>query len=376
MEATMLLNLPLPDPEETARSERQALWRAQSVAGLKKDRERRMKELVSLKSAISEAVNAYEQIDKGSVPHISLRTRFIRLNQERPIPSAETGDDSTTTTNAQKLLKADRESRPPLTKLIARKTNSLQLYLSAIYVAHLEVSPGKKFQNDKHLNAFSADGVASWATLAGLRSPSTPRARRLRVTRALKELSSIGLVDAGPHGARDRFKSFRLCMEDGSNRTYAPPSPVSKVVKLPPSFFLRGWHLALQPKEIATFLAILEMTKGLSSKRHETGIALPETVRQKRYGLSGEAYESIHELEEFGLIEIHDPMPNRRRGKVRTATEDERSAAERAEKSFEPSPYRFIPKDLDMVFDRDARETVLKCLKESNIPPRLSDSLI
>ena len=31
---------------------------------------------------------------------------------------------------------------------------------------------------------------------------------------------------------------------------------------------------------------------------------------------SGETYEAIHELAEFGLIDIHDPMPNRRRGRI------------------------------------------------------------
>jgi hypothetical protein len=45
------------------------------------------------------------------------------------------------------------------------------------------------------------------------------------------------------------------------------------------------------------------------------GVALPETVRRSTYELSDEAYQTIHELEEFGLIKIHDLMPGRRFGR-------------------------------------------------------------
>lgn len=358
------------DTEETRRYERQAEWRARSVAGLKQRRDQRLKTLKGQEPSIARALRAYAKLDEGSVPHINLRTGFIRLNPARPAPSELEANDNLTTSKRQQLLKADLDTRPPLTQLINRKSNSLQLYLTAIYVAHLEGKPGKIYGN-RHRNALAADGLDSWSTLAGLAGSGSLRARRLRITRALEELTGVDLVGVGSEGTRDRFELFTLCREDGSHKKYGPPSPVASVVKLPAAFFVHGWHLVLDPKEIATFLAILEMTRGVAARNEEGSVALPEVVRWERYGLSGEAYESIHELEEFGLIDIYDPMPNRRRGKIQLPSKDERSAAERDEKSFEPVPYRFIHGDLELIFNRDARETVFDCLNESDIPPRL-----
>ncbi|TQC41943.1 hypothetical protein EEB14_51760 [Rhodococcus sp. WS4] len=42
------------------------------------------------------------------------------------------------------------------------------------------------------------------------------------------------------------------------------------------------------------------------------GVDLKEAVRYTTYGLSGEAYNSIHMLARFGLITLIDPIPNRR----------------------------------------------------------------
>jgi hypothetical protein len=354
------------DDEDLQRQQRQADWRARSVLGLTAHRALRFKTLNAKDLSIRRAVEAYARLDAGSVPHIGLRTGFIRLDPPRPVLE----EPEEASADRQKALQADLASRPPLTKLIHRKTNALQVYLTAIYLAHLDGQPGKSFRNERR-NAVKAGGQDSWALLAGLAGLGSPRARRLRVTRTLAELASNELVAIGPDGLRDRFEFFELCREDGSHRRYSPPGAASGAVLLPAAFFAHGWHLVLEPKEIATLLAIVEMTRSIVAAGIDNSIALPEVVRWERFGLSGEAYESIHELEEFGLISIRDPMPNRRRGKVRPPSPDERSAAETDEQSFEPVPYRFTHRALELVFNRDARSVVSTCLRSSTFPPRL-----
>ena len=112
-----------------------------------------------------------------------------------------------------------------MTRLVHRKSNALPLLLTAIYVAHLEGTPGRAFSNG-HRNATKVTGGAeSWATLAGLYASgkSGPRNRRVRVTRALAQLEAVGLIETGRERQRDRFEFFRLNREDGSQRQYTIP---------------------------------------------------------------------------------------------------------------------------------------------------------
>src|SRR5262249_28078241 len=220
------------------------------------------------------------------------------LNEPRPeFPDLDTEAIQDPKLRSKSRLRRDIQTRPSLTKLVNRKTNALSLLLTIIYIAQLECQPGRIFRN-RHNNAIAKPNAPSWATLAGL-GVAPLRVRRVRVTRALRELADIGLVLIGPSGERDRFEGFRLYREDGTQKRYTPPGQhVGNVVRLPASFFLNGWHLVLEPREIAVLLAITELTnRTLRSRRrdHEHSVALPESVRWTRYGLSGEVYEAVHE---------------------------------------------------------------------------------
>jgi len=56
----------------------------------------------------------------------------------------------------------------------------------------------------------------------------------------------------------------------------------------------------------------------------------------------GEVYEAVHELAEFSVIELNDPMPARRRGKFRPFTEKQQDIALSRGDRPGPVPYRFI----------------------------------
>lgn len=359
-----------------ARAERQAAWREKSAGPLKARRKKRLDDLQGTRTALRRAIDAYQVIDEGQVPTVRLRESFVRLAEARPSPS-EVEPDLDRKQQIANRLRRDVATRPPLTKLVFRKTNALALYLTAIYVAHLEGAPGAQFQN-RHRNAITESGIHSWASLAGLGGPAggskgAPRARRVRVTRALTELAKFNLVEIGSAGEWEKFEGFRLNREDGSQHTYSVPGEdAGGTLKLPASFFLKGWHLVLSPAEIAVLLAIISMNKNVRRIPGvgQIGVGLPDSVRWGRYGLSGEAYESAHELEEFGLIQIHDPMPERRRGKFQPPSRDRPDEPDDEEQSS-PQPYRFVYDETTARFDRDPYEVVTKALKDSELPPRL-----
>jgi hypothetical protein len=76
------------------------------------------------------------------------------------------------------------------------------------------------------------------------------------------------------------------------------------------------------------------------------------SVRWGRYGISGKVYEAVHELTEFGVIELNDPMPTRRRGKFRPFTEEQQDIALAHRNLPGPVPYRFIYDGVTVVSKR------------------------
>jgi hypothetical protein len=291
-------------------------------------RRRGLADLGERKEALERALGAYAGMDRGQAPVIGLRAGSVRLPSPRPArPDPDDESEEDPARRARSRLARDLATRPPVTRLLHRKSNALPLLLTAIYVAHLEGTPGQAYSNG-HRNATRTAGAESWATLAGLHASgkSGPRNRRVRVTRALAQLDTAGLVETGRERQRDRFESFRLNHEDGSQRQYTVPGgDAPDMVHLPASFFVNGWHLALEPTEIAALLAIIDL--GQRIRAEEFSVALPMSVRWETYGISGEVYEAVHELAEFGVIELNDPMPRRRRGKFRPFTEDQQDVA-------------------------------------------------
>ena len=93
--------------------------------------------------------------------------------------------------------------------------------------------------------------------------------------------------------------------------------------------------------------------------------------RWEYYGISGEAYGAIHELREFGLLIVHDTMPNRRHGKLRTPPPEKRATLESDGESLAPVPYH-LQLEPDRFFNRPALTVVHRSLSENLSPPRLS----
>jgi hypothetical protein len=281
--------------EDTERAQRQADWRERSAEHLRLSRQRRLRELRSRRAAVQRAQEAYQAIDRAQRPVIGIRDGFIRLAEPRPDPP-EPDETGRQPMSARALLLQDLATRPPLTKLVHRKTNALTLLLTAIYVAHLETGPGEFFVN-AHRNHTVYRGAKPWATLAGLHPdrPRDSRNRRVRITRALEDLRRVNLVEVGPEGKRGRFEEFSLNSEDGILKRYATPSTnLSSLVHLPASFFLNCWHIVLEPNEIAVLLAIIDLAQRTGA-RYRYGsrgplIALPRSMRWRFYGISGEVY--------------------------------------------------------------------------------------
>jgi hypothetical protein len=376
--------LPIKAARGLERSERQTEWRQRSVEKIKASRAGRLEQLRKEGPAIKRATDDYAAFDRGDPVEIVLRDQFVALNVARPMPTF--ADEPQELTLERQAFERNKElaSRPPLTRLVHRNSNALSLYLTAAYVAHIEAKPGRAFTNARH-NVRTKGAVVSWCRLAGLHLPQhEPRTRRARVRRALDELMKAGLAGVRQRGGQTQYEGWTLLKDDGSDSPYVVPSAQAPdAVRLPSTFFLRGWHLVLTPGEIAMLLAIMHMHRrqgGLMEPNRQRYIFLPESVRYRTYGLSGEIYLHAQQLYEFGLIHHRDPMPNRRRGKISNKQlpppapdADGDATAPTAQAPPRRVPYWFSPA-LPAAFDRDAFTVVRDTLSAFPIPYRLSES--
>lgn len=293
---------------EAAVAKSQKMDKADRAAIVKahKARVKRRNDLDSQATAIKRATAKYAVLDHGERPEVRIRKSFVRLDIAR-----RGQEDDSWPTAVRDKLRADVDSRPPLTKLIHRTNNALQMYLSLLYVAQLEFEPGIRWRNERDNN-----GRDGWGELCGLLAPATlPKELNLRVTRALAKLADHDLVRVGEWNSRNRFDGFTLHRED-ERQTYLAPS-ASEARSLPAAFFTAGWHLVLTNDEMATLLAVVEQTGRPRSRKDaaQVGVALPLSERWRFYGLAPEAFAARHELEEFGLMESSDPM-DRTNGKL------------------------------------------------------------
>lgn len=299
--------------EAMRRSDEVAAAKTAAIRAANAAEDARRRRLESSRPSIERALTAYADLDDGVLDSVRIRADFVRLAKPR-------GDRDTSRAE-------DLRSRPPMTRLVTRRRHSLKLVLSMIYVAHLESDVGEQFRN-RHPNTPRSGGIYSWLELAGLwsRAAGAPsvqvRARRRRVTTAIGNLVENNLASlAGTPGVAGRYSGFRLLEETGGGRAYKVPGEsqveTGKAIEVPADFFRKGWHLVLTDLEIVTLLAIIHRTRKLrhanrSRGVHTVGVDLKEAVRWNTYGLSGEAYSSVHLLDRFGCIELIDPMENRR----------------------------------------------------------------
>ena len=314
---TRLFHLTMPPEDVMARADAiTEKTRAADERKLRAEHERR-KLLIQAEPGIRRALDAYSELDSGDLETVRIRGGFVRLESPRvarPDPHRYSRG-------------ADVESRPVMTRLVARHRHSLKLLLSMIYVAHLEGQPSAAWKN-RHPNTPKTGSTASWLEISGLwvpvdrAMPVHVRAQRRRLTTAMGNLVTNRLLGlTGMEGVAGRYSNFELLDETGSGTGYQVPGERQvrnkDAIEIPADFFRSGWHLVLSDHEIVTLLALIDRTAELRMARrhrgiHDIGVDLKESVRWSTYGLSGEAYSSVHKLHEFDCIDLIDPMPNRR----------------------------------------------------------------
>jgi hypothetical protein len=318
LDRAMKISFPVPTPEEATRAKRQFEYVQKAEEHRRERNQARAKALQSAGTAIARALAAYRKIEDIDVVDVRIRTPFIyTTDPRRTKPRFEPF-----------ALAAEVESRPLMTKLVARRSHALRLLFSAIYVAHMETKPGAAFSNG-HPNNLAEHGRDSWLTLTGLQadvSVTNRRGLRRALNTALDKLVAFNLVSLGKDAdTAGRYARFALLKEDGSRHQYTVPAVdaarTRNAIGLPVDFFRQGWHLVLTDLELVTLLAIIDLT-GLTAKKPrsgdlaEQGVGLGQVQRNQRYGLSDEAYNSIHMLHRCGLIDVVDPMPERRNGRL------------------------------------------------------------
>lgn len=349
--------------EEKARVETRAAFTKRAIESHTAARKLRCEKLSNEKLAIEQVVSRYEGIDNKSNDLVRFSRRLVALKERR---ADEVWSEVVPGTKPD--LRAELASRPPLTRLVNRDNNSISFLMTMLYVANQTTLPGHKFRNGRPNHVRTDDDIECWAALAGFRTPGSSRAVRARLVRSLQALNRLDIVR--PHRGADgsnRWEGFELLSPDGSGGSLVIPGagrgPMDAVA-VPPGFFRQGWHLVLTPAEVTMFLAIADQTA--IQPRSKNGVGFAIRTRRGYYGISDEVYQSIHTLEEFGLIRIVDTMEGRNRGKLKAFSAGDPEAT-RA-----PEPYRIIypPTSADL-YSRSAIETVLEQLKAHPVPERL-----
>ncbi|EHB44004.1 hypothetical protein MycrhDRAFT_7009 [Mycolicibacterium rhodesiae JS60] len=342
------------EAEKNDRWHRSRRQKAQAI------RRRRLKLLRERSNAIRAALKGYSRLDRGQQPTIRLRTDFIWLDTPRAPRTAG---------SLLATRQGDVDTRPPNTKLIHRPGNAQQVYLGAIYAAHLEFAPGARVDN-RHHNVFDRPSADSWATLNALGGSGVDtRELNLRMVRALRALHAHRLVGVGHAGAAGRYDAFTLLDEGASGKRYRVPGEgAADVIGIPAGFFRAGWHLVLTAEELATLLIIIDATQRFGDIPRPPddgiGIGIADKTKWGHYGIRPEAYTSLHELKEFGLIDVHD-LNGRVGGMI--PGDDQASTSDRR-------TLRLIyPLKEETDYDDSAFDVVTTCLADSPLPPRMND---
>lgn len=270
--------------------------------------------------AITRATERLQSIAHPEHPYIVIRSDFLILNTGRPYPPPARQPENIA-------------SRPSLTRVQHGKNpHALPVYLNGLFVQQMRAAykngPGTPPEPSRRRNAKSdpLNKATNWIALAALDVDGVHiRNQRKAFNRALDALRRWDLVSLNDTG--QRYANSTFCREDGSGRDYAIPrgNPTQpKHLCIPTEFFTAGWHLVLTLNELTTFLAVCHVADLRLQHDGSTVLFLAEWFRYSMLGLTDEAYVSIHELAEFGLIEVTDPMPNRKRGRIQAGQKGEK----------------------------------------------------
>jgi hypothetical protein len=159
------------------------------------------------------------------------------------------------------------------------------------------------------------DQARGWDRLTGLRGLGIPvRNRQIRLHRVLTQLERHDLVQL-PGGPR-RYSDFKLLTDDRGHKRYRVPAH-EPVIEIPTALITNGWHLVLDPPEIAFLLMLHAHAHILPTAHHgPNGVGIAPSTRWEVYGVTPEVYEVHNELWEFGLIDRIDSVRARTRGRV------------------------------------------------------------
>jgi hypothetical protein len=343
----------------------------------------RLARLQQRKAALLDARTAiYRLSEAGSHPHtVRLRRRFVRLKTRRERDADPERHPQRAGLHPGRLAvdqHQDIDTRPPMTRLVWREGWGFPLYLTAVFEAHCAAQAGRRIDDRERPLATGPRGdpwKEPWSRLLG--DPASSRNRRVHVTRALEQLAHHGLVELGRPRTLHRFEGFKLLSDSGDGTAYTVPGDSRRAaLYLPPTFFLNGWHLVLDPREIATWLMLYELATYHTAR--QDGVGVVEGERWGRYGVTSETYEAHHELAEFGLLQLNETMPDRRRGRLpltgprswqakQRRPAAEATAAGEEQEGQRREAYRFFVNP--GALDRDAFDTVSNALR-SVWPPR------
>ncbi len=192
------------------------------------------------------------------------------------------------------FVRAHSETRPPLSRIMTGGGRGgevrLKLYLSMLWIA---AAP-------PYETTFPSRG---WAELLGLWDPETAGARR--VADALVWLASERLVRTQPMQGKPSV--VYLLDDAGRGIAYKPPGVVhERYLKLPPSFWMQGWHVVLSAAAIALLLVLRDQ----QSLEPNKSIWVSPSRARELYMLSPDTWtKGTHELQDHGLVSIaHIPV--------------------------------------------------------------------
>jgi hypothetical protein len=214
----------------------------------------------------------------------------------------------------------DREGLavPGLRAVGGTKTPALQVFLLALLEAQTRRTPRSDGRTALPLVAPTSPdpstGGLSWvklvAAVAADSSDKGPyggyqRENRLRqIKKALDRLEATGRVELGDHHYANRYERFVLTREyeDGTGRAPYTAPPPGRALPLPADLWLRGWVHVLSDAEMLLYLA-LRLHVAVFPDLGNGPFVLGRQARDV-YGISKENYESLRELEMFGLIRL------------------------------------------------------------------------
>ncbi len=351
-----------------------------AVEGHRTLRRKRLERLRAQSPGIEAALAAYSRLPTDQLYEVRVREGFIASARPRDgamkaehfgadpwsVQAVSDAADSGATSPHAEDEPTGINTRTPLARLIHRRSRALALYSTILFVLHAESAAGLRVQNRHGTTTADPNQQAqdSWARLAGM-GHANVRARRARAVRAIAELNTVGLIRLSSDALRP-FDGFTTLREDATEKGYTVPGDTHRAsLRLPGWLFLQGWHLVLEPREWATLLVLTHA--GIGQHLAENGFPLMPDRRRTAYLLSDECYESIHELQEFGLIKIIDLMPGRRYGRV-NPVRGRRADVE--DHDLPILPYRFQLRTNTGPPRRNALDQVIRCLQNSSAPPR------